>query len=66
MLNKALENNKDKASLAQIYQNLSRVYNKIYEYDLAGYYQKEFLKSVGLDILLSENDEDDNEEEDGI
>ena len=59
MLKKALENNKNKKSLSQIYQNLSSVYNKIYEYDLADYYKTEFLKSVGLDFLFSENDEED-------
>jgi tetratricopeptide (TPR) repeat protein len=63
MLNNALETNNDKESLSQIYQNLSRVYNKIYEYDLAKYYKKEFLKSVGLDIFLSENDEDDEDDD---
>jgi tetratricopeptide (TPR) repeat protein len=60
MLKKALENNKDKKSLSQIYQNLSSVYNKIYEYDLADYYKTEFLKSVGLDFLFSENDEEED------
>lgn len=64
MLNKALENNNDKTSLTQIYQNLSRVYSKICEYDLAAFYKKEFLKSVGLDMLFTESDEDDDEEED--
>ena len=62
MLKKALETNNDKNALSQIYQNLSRVYRTIYEYDLADYYKKEFLKSVGLDILFSEEEDDESEE----
>lgn len=71
MLNKALENNTDKESLTLIYQNLSRVYHAIYEYDLAKHYKAEFLKSVGLECFISEEedfDEDDDcdEEEEDI
>lgn len=64
MLNKALENNTDKTSLTLIYQNLSRVYSKICEYDLANFYKKEFFKSVGLEMLFSESDEDEVEDDD--
>ena len=61
MLNKALENNNDKESLSLIYQNLSRVYHRTYEYDLAEHYKKEFIKSVGLEGLFPEyNDGDDD------
>ena len=66
MLNKALENNNDKESLSLIYQNLSRVYHRTCEYDLAEYYQKEFIKSVGLEGLFPEYDEGDDIEDDEI
>ncbi len=62
MLNKALETNKDKESLSLIYQNLSRVYHRTCEYDLAEYYKKEFIKSVGLEGLLPEYDDRDDDE----
>jgi hypothetical protein len=61
MLYKALENNNDKESLTLIYQNLPRVYNKIHEYDLAEYYKKEFIKSVGLKGLFPEYNDGDDE-----
>jgi len=61
MLNKALENNNDKESLSLIYQNLSRVYHRTYEYDLAEHYKKEFIKSVGLEGLFPEYNDDDDD-----
>ena len=66
ILNKALENNTNKESLTLIYQNLSRVYHRTYQYDLAEHYKKEFIKSVGLEGLFPEynegNDSDDDVE----
>ena len=71
ILNKALENNKDKESRSLIYQNLSRVYHRTYQYDLAEHYKKEFIKSVGLEGLFPEYndgdvDDDDSEYDDDI
>ncbi len=63
MLNKALEKNNDKESLSLIYQNLSRVYHRTYEYDLAEYYKKEFIKSVGLEGLFTEYDDESDDDE---
>jgi tetratricopeptide (TPR) repeat protein len=68
ILNKALENNDDKESRSLIYQNLSRVYHRTLQYDLAEHYKREFLKSVGLEGFISkdvEDDEDDDYEDDG-
>ena len=66
MLNKALENNNDKESLSLIYQNLSRVYHSTYEYDLADYYKKKFIKSVGLEGLFPEYNDGDESDDDEI
>jgi len=66
MLNKALENNNDKNSLSLIYQNLSRVYHRTCEYDLAEYYKKEFIKSVGLEGLFPEYNDEDSEDDGDI
>ena len=69
ILNKALENNNDKESRTLIYQNLSRVYHRTLQYDLAVHYKNEFLKSVGLEGFISkdvDDDEDDYEDDDDI
>jgi len=66
MLNKALENNNDKDSLSLIYQNLSRVYHRTCEFELAEYYKKEFIKSVGLEGLFTEYNDDDEIDDDEI
>ena len=66
ILNKALENNTNKDSLTLIYQNLSRIYHRTYQYDLAKYYKKEFIKSVGLEGLFPEYNDDNEEEEDDV
>ena len=66
ILNKALENNTNKDSLTLIYQNLSRIYHRTYQYDLAKYYKKEFIKSVGLEGLFPEYNDDNEEEEEDV
>ena len=66
MLNKALENNSDKNSLSLIYQNLSRVYHRTFEYDLAEYYKKKFIKSVGLEGLFQEYNDDGDDSDIGF
>jgi len=66
MLTKALENNNDKNTLSLIYQNLSRVYHRTLEYDLAEYYKKEFIKSVGLEGLFPEYNDEDREDDGDI
>lgn len=63
ILNKALENNTNKESLTLIYQNLSRIYHRTCEYDLAEYYKKEFIKSVGLEGLFPEYNDEDSEDD---
>jgi len=64
ILNKALENNTNKDSLTLIYQNLSRVYHRTLQYDLADKYKKEFIKSLGLEGLFPEyNDNEDGEDD---
>jgi len=69
ILNKALENNTNKDSLTLIYQNLSRVYHRTLQYDLAEKYKKEFIKSLGLEGLFPEyydDDYDDIDEDDEV
>jgi len=66
ILNKALENNTNKESLTLIYQNLSRIYHRTCEYDLAEHYKKEFIKSVGLEGLFPEYNDEDSEDDGDI
>ena len=50
LLEKAIETAEDKNTLTIIYMNLSRVYNKISDYDKADYYKTLYMKSLGFDV----------------
>ena len=64
MLKKAIENTPDEKFLGQIYLNLSKVYSKIFNYELANYYKAKFFASVGFDSLFMESDDDDDDDGD--
>lgn len=60
MLQKAIDNCEDTNSLTMVYLNLTRVYKRLCEFELADYYKAQYMKSLGFDVLFEDDDEDED------
>jgi tetratricopeptide (TPR) repeat protein len=58
MLKKAIDNCKDKKETTIVYNNLYRAYTLLREFTLANYYQNEYMKSLGFDSIVDDDDDE--------
>jgi tetratricopeptide (TPR) repeat protein len=57
MLKKAIDTCPDDKSLTLVYLNLTQLYKRLQEFALADYYKAEYMKSMGFDVSLDDDDD---------